>query len=75
MNWKLLTGIFLILGGLKIFFAQTNAYMAGSVKHYPLGAQSGSAVLVLAGIFLLYRSRAKKPPSGGQEGNSHDASL
>ena len=62
MNWKLLTGIFLILGGLKIFFTQTNAYMAGAMKDYPLAAQSGSAALMLAGIYLVYRGRKKTPP-------------
>jgi hypothetical protein len=62
MNWKLLIGIFLILGGLKIFFAQTNAYMAGSVKAYPVAAQLGSAVLMLTGIFLIYKGKKKNPP-------------
>jgi len=62
MNWKLLIGVFLILGGLKIFFAQTNAYMAGSVKHYPLAAQLGSAAFMLGGVYLVCRGRKKPPP-------------
>jgi hypothetical protein len=61
MNWRLLTGVFFILGGLKIFFAQTNAYMAGAVKAYPVAAQSGSAVLILVGIFLIYKGRKGNP--------------
>ena len=62
MNWKLLAGILLILGALKIFFSQTNAYMAGSVKDYPVAAQLGAAALMLAGIYLVYRGRKKTPP-------------
>lgn len=62
MNWKLLIGIFLILAGLKIFFAQTNAYMAGPIKAYPVAAQLGSAILMLVGLFLIYKGRKKKPP-------------
>lgn len=62
MNWKLLIGIFLILAGLKIFFAQTNAYLVGPIKAYPVAPQLGSAILVLVGIFLIYKGRKKKPP-------------
>ena len=62
MNWKLLIGIFLILAGLKIFFAQTNAYMAGPIKTYPVAAQLGSAILMLGGLFLIYKGRKRKPP-------------
>jgi hypothetical protein len=62
MNWKLLIGILLILGALKVFFSQTNAYMAGSMKDYPVAAQLGAAALMLAGIYLIYRGREKNPP-------------
>jgi len=62
MNWKLLIGIFLILAGLKIFFAQTNAYMADSIKVYPAAAQLGSVILMLVGAFLIYKGKKKNPP-------------
>jgi hypothetical protein len=62
MNWKLLTGIILILGARNIFFSQTNAYMAGSTKDYPVAAQLGAAVLILAGIYLVYRGKKIDPP-------------
>lgn len=62
MNWKVIVGIFLVLGGLKASFAQINAYMSGSVKIFPVAAQLGSAALLLLGIFLIWKGRKKNLP-------------
>ena len=59
MNWKLVVGILLILGGLKAFFSKVNAYLAGDLPSYPLYAQLGSVTLILVGCYLIYKGKKK----------------
>lgn len=60
MNWKIIIGTLMILGGAMEFFDEMKAYNTGVTHFNPIYGQLGCATLVIVGIYLIIKGRQKK---------------
>ena len=60
MNWKIIVGALLIIGGLKEMATIILDYRSGKLPFWPFGADIGCLALVLAGIFLIRKGQNQK---------------
>ena len=60
MNWKIILGALLILGGLKEMTSIIIDYRLGKLDFWPFGAEIGCIALVIAGIYLIRKGQKPK---------------
>jgi LPXTG-motif cell wall-anchored protein len=60
MNWKVIVGILVILGGIKEFFAELKDSQTGVTEGSPIYAQLGCITLIGLGFYLIYKGRQPK---------------
>lgn len=53
MNWKLLFGVFCIIGGAKEFISMVMDYHSGKLKFWPFGADITTLAMFAFGVYLV----------------------
>ena len=60
MNWRIVIGVLLIIGGIKEFFAVMKDSQAAVPAFNPIYGQLGCITMIGLGSFLVYKGRQKK---------------
>jgi len=60
MNWKIIVGVLLIIGGSKEMLSIIMDYRSGKLESWPFGADIGCITLIALGIYLIRKGQKQK---------------
>jgi hypothetical protein len=60
MNWKIVIGILIIIGGISEFLEEQKDYQTGVTTYNPIIPQIFCIAMIGVGFYLIYKGRKRK---------------